>query len=86
MTQLILRCNTEYMAKKKRRISHHFTTITPLSKTLAFILFIGLPLLGFFLGVKYGELRAVAEQQEDHMQMFMMQAQPTPSQTPYRQF
>lgn len=74
------------MAKKKRSISHHFTTITPLSKTLAFILFIGLPLLGFFLGVKYGELRAVAEQQEDHMQMFMQQANPTPSESPQVQY
>ena len=59
------------MAKSKRRLSHHFTTITPLSKTLAFILFIGLPLLGFFLGVKYGELRARSEAAEDQIQTYI---------------
>lgn len=74
-------------AKSARRpMSHHFTTVTPLSKTIAFILFITLPFLGFFLGVKYGEMRAAVEEQENHLGTFLQQVQPTPSQTPYRQF
>lgn len=31
------------------------TTVTPLSKFIAFILFICLPFIGFYLGVKYGK-------------------------------
>jgi hypothetical protein len=34
---------------------HHFTTVTPLSKALAMILFIALPFIGFILGNRYGE-------------------------------
>ena len=34
-----------------------FTTVTPFSKTVALILFISLPLLGFFLGMRYREVQ-----------------------------
>lgn len=30
-----------------------FTKVTPFSKTIALILFISLPFIGFFLGIKY---------------------------------
>jgi hypothetical protein len=35
------------------KLSKQYTTVTPLSKTIALILFIALPFIGFFLGMKY---------------------------------
>jgi hypothetical protein len=35
---------------------HHFTTVTPLSRALAMLLFIVLPFVGFWVGTKYGIL------------------------------
>ena len=35
------------------KTSKAFTTVTPLSKLIAFILFIGLPFLGFYLGIEF---------------------------------
>lgn len=40
------------MAKKKR-LPKSLTTVTPLSKTIAFLLFILLPFIGFYLGMHY---------------------------------
>lgn len=37
-----------------KNMTEHFTTVTPVSKLIAFILFILLPLLGFVFGYKYG--------------------------------
>lgn len=70
-------------SKSSRPLSHHFTTVTPLSKTIAFILFISLPFLGFFIGVKYGEMRAMTEEQENHISTYLQQA---PTLTPHREF
>lgn len=39
--------------QKKTQSSIEFRKVTPLSKTLAFILFIGLPILAFALGMRY---------------------------------
>lgn len=72
--------------KSARPLSHHFTTVTTLSKTIAFILFIGLPFLGFFLGVKYGEMHALVDQQEHDLNTYLQQYNPTPSQAPHREF
>lgn len=72
-------------AKSARRpMSHHFTTVTPLSKTIAFILFVTLPFLGFFLGVKYGEVRAIVEEHEHDINTYLQQ--PIPTDMPHRQF
>ena len=38
---------------KKRKLPKSWTTITPLSKTIAFILFIVLPFVGFYFGMQY---------------------------------
>lgn len=73
-------------AKSARPLSQHFTKVTPLSKTIAFILFIGLPFLFFFIGVQYGEMRAATEQQEHQINTYLQQAQPTPSVVPQRQY
>ena len=35
------------------KLSKKYTTVTPLSKTIAFILFISLPFIGFYLGMQY---------------------------------
>lgn len=35
------------------KVSKRYTTVTPLSKTIALILFIALPFAGFFLGMSY---------------------------------
>lgn len=35
------------------KLSKFWTKVTPLSKTIAFILFVGLPILGFYLGMQY---------------------------------
>ena len=71
--------------KSGRPLSHHFTTVTTLSKTIAFILFIGLPILGFFLGVKYGELRGQTD--DEHIQMgTYLQQTPSVTPIPHREF
>lgn len=44
-----------------------FTTITPLSKGIAMILFIILPLAGFYAGTKYGE--SIASQKQNNSQI-----------------
>lgn len=38
---------------RKKKLPKSLTTITPLSKTIAFILFIVLPFVGFYLGMQY---------------------------------
>ena len=38
---------------KKKRLPKSLTTVTPLSKTIAFILFILMPFIGFYLGMHY---------------------------------
>jgi hypothetical protein len=45
--------NKTVSASKKWQLPESLTTITPLSKTLALVLFILLPFIGFFLGVRY---------------------------------
>ncbi|MBP9816051.1 hypothetical protein KBD09_02330 [Candidatus Woesebacteria bacterium] len=40
------------------------TTVTPLSKLIALILFVSLPFLGFYLGVQYGKLQIKAVENE----------------------
>lgn len=35
------------------KLSKKYTTVTPLSKTIALILFISLPFIGFYLGMQY---------------------------------
>lgn len=37
------------------KLSQEFTTVTPLSKTIAMILFVFLPILGFYFGMNYEE-------------------------------
>jgi hypothetical protein len=39
------------------KLPKELTTVTPLSKTLALILFIVLPFIGFFIGVRYESLQ-----------------------------
>lgn len=43
------------------RLPKSFTTVTPLSKTLAFILFIALPFAGFYLGMEYQKRTTVID-------------------------
>jgi hypothetical protein len=38
---------------QKKKISKAWTTVTPLSKALALLLFIALPFIGFYLGMEY---------------------------------
>lgn len=40
---------------KKSKLSKSLTTVTPLSKTIALMLFIILPFVGFYLGTKYSD-------------------------------
>ena len=42
-----------YNNVKHMKVSKKYTTVTPLSKTLALILFIALPFIGFRLGMQY---------------------------------
>ncbi len=49
------------MSKKESRLSETFTTVTPFSKILALILFIGLPILTFYLGIYYQQAAINAE-------------------------
>ena len=65
-------------AKSARPLSHHFTKVTPLSKAIAFILFIGLPILAFFLGAQYGEMKAQIDDQSVQ-NTYLQQANPTPA-------
>jgi hypothetical protein len=39
--------------EKTKKLPKWLTTVTPLSKALAMILFIALPFIGFYLGMKY---------------------------------
>ncbi len=41
------------------KLPQSFTTVTPLSKVLALILFISLPFIGFYLGYQYGSILIV---------------------------
>ena len=43
------------------KLSKKFTTVTPLSKFIAMALFIILPFLGFYLGIKYQETKQSIE-------------------------
>lgn len=72
--------------KSARPLSYHFTTVTTLSKTIAFILFITLPILAFFIGVKYGEVRGMTDDQDTQVNTYLQQANPTPSVIPHREF
>jgi hypothetical protein len=42
---------------KKYTLPRQLTTVTPLSKTIAVLLFIFLPFVGFYLGMKYQQLK-----------------------------
>lgn len=39
--------------KKKNSLYVSLTTVTPLSKAIAFLLFIIMPFIGFYLGMEY---------------------------------
>lgn len=49
------------MAKKKNKLPKSLTTVTPLSKFLAFSLFIIIPIIAFKLGADFQELRTELE-------------------------
>ena len=76
MTDKMTICHTSNgMATKSKHpstsLSHFFTTVTPLSKTIAFFLFIFLPVAAFFLGVTYGKMLGAIQLQipiETHTQ------------------
>ena len=40
------------------------TTVTPLSKYLAMVVFVTLPIVGFFLGMRYQEMMDLASKQK----------------------
>jgi hypothetical protein len=56
-----------------KRIPKELMVVTPLSKTLAIILFIMLPFIGFLFGVQYQQSLSFLERQENAVYM------PTPS-------
>lgn len=49
------------------KLSKKYTTVTTLSKTLALILFIALPFIGFYLGMQYQKGLDVAIQTVDQI-------------------
>ncbi len=54
------------------------TTVTPLSKYLAIVVFVLFPILGFFLGMKYQELMNLSKRQEMEENLTITRA-PTPT-------
>ena len=56
------------------KLSKKYTTVTPLSKAIAMILFIALPFIGFFLGMQYQKGLDVAIRNE------VIYQQPEPTQ------
>jgi hypothetical protein len=58
------------------------TTITKLSKYLAMVVFIALPFVGFFLGVRYQEMSDLAKRQEMEANLSILRIPtPTPDET-----
>lgn len=47
------------------KLPKELTTVSPLSKILAAILFILLPFIGFFLGIRYQEMTDIAKSQQE---------------------
>lgn len=47
--------NQQQQSVQQKKLPSWLTTLTPFSKTLAMVLFISLPFLGFYLGYKYSE-------------------------------
>lgn len=60
------------------KLSKRYTTVTTLSKTIAFILFILLPFIGFYLGMEYQKRLDVTRNTPYEIQMKYS----APSQTP----
>lgn len=56
------------------------TTVTKTSKTLAYIVFLTLPFIGFFLGIKYQQTLDLANQQTTEPVIIKRTPTPTPSQ------
>lgn len=71
-----------------RDVKHHFTTVTPLSKFLAMVLFIAMPFAGFGLGLKYGmemkteSLQGVVERTETVAEDTTTAVEPEPTGAP----
>ncbi len=51
------------------KVHRSLKTVTPLSKTLAFALFIILPFIGFFIGMEYGKMHAYSQQEQQSIFM-----------------
>lgn len=64
---------------KKRNLPQELTTVTRLSKTLAVILFLALPFVGFFIGMQYQQAFDAATEQNSAP---IIQYQPVPSISP----
>ena len=54
------------------------TIVTPLSKTLAMVVFVSLPILGFFLGIRYQEMMDLTKRQEMESNLSITRV-PTPT-------
>lgn len=53
--------------KQKKSLPKSLTTVTPLSKTIAFILFILFPFIGFYLGMQYQKTMDAATAQVQYI-------------------
>lgn len=62
------------------KLPHTLTTITPFSKLLTLIIFVTLPFLGFFIGIKYQ--KAVDNMQIVTLQEEIMKEKKIPTPTP----
>lgn len=56
------------------KLPKYFTKVTPLSKTLALILFISLPIVAFFIGIQYEKII-----QQSHVSVTSIIGQPSPT-------
>jgi hypothetical protein len=70
------------MAKKKNSSTgfpKELTTVTPLSKTLSFIAFITIPVIAFFLGIRYQQ--SITPITDNTMPAYVQHMLPSPSVT-----
>ena len=68
---------TDPANQDKKTLPKSLTTVTTLSKTLALILFIALPFIGFALGMKYEDAKNITNISEDNMSSSTM-SKPSP--------
>jgi hypothetical protein len=65
------------------KLPKEITTVTPLSKALALLIFITFPICGFFLGMDYQQMVYVNNQQQIFFEQKIVKPTPTPTPSKY---